>query len=709
MGHSLAAYRASREDLPMFEQVETFLLGVATVIDAVLALIVLERVNRREIPVWLRLSVISTFLFHLGDFCHSLLGLSEGRIASMLDDASMLTMVAGLVLMPCSLLHGGLRLFRTGDDPRPARDLRYALLYIPALLFVPAVQLVLSRELRSFRPTLGILPFIWGGWMFVANVTAAVCFWNSVTRIRRTQLRSMVRQQASLMAVNSIMLLCFVFVPPESPNEPALRLLVTLAPLVPMLLFVWSSYRFRLFPVMVERTVVYGAALLIVMWLHHFAVAPLTSALRQRASFDFVVLEIVLFVALIMAWAPLRQRVTESLRYLFSSQIRPMRTAIADLSVQLPQQAGRPPEDLVYWLCREIHQCLEVDCVQISILADTEFHTAFPRDRQRTVDIEPLRLLLGSRRWLTIADAGYADQALLEYLQQEQWTAVFQSRCENVRACLFVGNRQNLDRIPGEQCHSLSLLLDQLTAWLLHQRREQLRRMAERQMAQREKLATLGLLSGAIAHEIRNPLSSMRTLAALLAEELPEQTEQKQSAALIISEIDRLTQTTNRLLESARPADDRTNICELEVTLGRLCRLMELLARQHGVSFSADFPQDTVLIESSEAALTEICLNLIRNAIEATSGVANATVAVRATVVDHRQVVIEIEDNGPGIPAAIRQALFQPFVTGKEDGNGLGLFIASERARELGAKLDCLDRPNGGTTFRLTLPSKTKP
>lgn len=688
----------------MLERVEIFLLGVATVIDAVLTLIVLERVNRREFPVWLRLAVISTLLFHLGDFSHSLLGLSEGRLASLLDDVSMLTMVAGLVLMPCSLLHGGLRLYFTGDDPRPPVDVRYTAIYVPVLLFIPAAQQILTEPVRSFLPSLGPLPWIWGVWMLVANAVTAWCFWNSGARIRRPQIRAIARQEAGLFLLNSTMLLTFLFVPSESPNEPAVRLIVEMSPLLPMLLFVWSSYRYRLFPVIVERTIVYGAALLIVMWLHHFAVAPLTNALRQRASFDFVVLEIVLFVALILAWTPLRQRVRESLRYLFSSRVRPMRTAIADLSVQLPQQASRSADDLVFWLCREIEQCLEVESVQISVVSESEFHVGYPRDSVRTVDVDSLSGLLGTRRWMTVSDAGYADQTLLEYLQQDRWTGVFHSRCENLRACLLVGNRHNLDRIPGEQCHALSSLLDQLTAWLLHQRREQLRRAAERQMAQREKLATLGLLSGAIAHEIRNPLSSMRTLASLLAEELPSNSEQKTSADLILGEIDRLTETSNRLLESARPADDRKPACELDTVLGRNFRLMQTFAKHNGVSFTSDLTHASKTVLATEASLTEICMNLIRNAIEATAGRPDGFVILRTRNSHQDKVTIEIEDNGPGIPAEIRRTLFQPFVTGKEDGNGLGLFVARERVRELGGTLECLDRADGGTIFRLNLP-----
>lgn len=688
----------------MFERVELFLIGVAAVIDAVLTLIVLERVNRREFPVWLRLSVISTLLFHFGIFAHILLGLSQGRIASLLDDASMLTIVAGLVLMPCSLLHGGLRLYFTGDDPRPPLNVRFAAIYLPVLLFIPAAQQILTDPDRSFRPSLGTLPFVWGLWMLMANTATAWCFWNCGPRLRRPQLRSIARQEAGLFILNSLVLLCFLFVPPESPNEPAVRLIIEMSPLLPLLMFVWSSYRFRLFPVIVERTIVYGAALLIVMWLHHFAVAPLTSALGQRVRFDFVVLEIVLFVALILAWTPLRQRVRDSLRYLFSSHVRPLRTAISDLSVQLPQQASRSADDLVYWLCREIAQCLDVESAQISVLSESQLHVAYPRETAGNADVDSLTTLLGVRRWMTISDAGYADQALLEILQQERWTGVFQSRCENIRACLLVGNRQNLDRIPGEQCHAVSLLLDQFTAWVLHQRREEFRRAAERRMAQREKLATLGLLSSAIAHEIRNPLSSIRTLDSLLAEELPANSEQKTSADLIIGEIDRLTETSNRLLESARPADDRRTACDPDVVLGRIFRLMQTFAKQRGVNFTSDQAHASTMVLSTEASLTEICMNLIRNAIEATAGRTDGTVILRTRDSQQNTVTIEIEDNGPGIPPHIRMALFQPFVTGKEDGNGLGLFIARERVRELGGTLQCIDRTAGGTIFRLSLP-----
>ena len=131
---------------------------------------------------------------------------------------------------------------------------------------------------------------------------------------------------------------------------------------------------------------------------------------------------------------------------------------------------------------------------------------------------------------------------------------------------------------------------------------------------------------------------------------------------------------------------------------------MQTFAKQHGVNFTSDLTHTSIVVLSTEASLTEICMNLIRNAIEATANRANATVILRTRDGLQNRVTIEIEDNGPGIPPQIRTALFQPFVTGKEDGNGLGLFIARERVTELGGTLECIDRPGGGTMFRLNLP-----
>jgi hypothetical protein len=135
----------------MLANIETFLLGFAAVIDTVLLLVLLERGNRPEVPVWLTWSFLGLWLLHVGDFLHSLLADSEGLTAIRLDACCMTMMATGLMLLPTAVLHGRLRVLHTGDQPRPRGDIRYVLVYLPILL-VPFVAVHLfSSPGRDFR------------------------------------------------------------------------------------------------------------------------------------------------------------------------------------------------------------------------------------------------------------------------------------------------------------------------------------------------------------------------------------------------------------------------------------------------------------------------------------------------------------------------------------------------------------------------------
>ncbi|MCP4510811.1 MAG: hypothetical protein GY826_30955, partial [Fuerstiella sp.] len=128
----------------MLPQIELFCMGFAAVVDTVLLLVVLERVNRPLTAIWLRFALLGATLWHLGSFLHTLLRETEGAPAAWLDSACMTTMSAGLLLLSCAILHAGLRVHRTGSIAHPPADRRYLLVYIPSL-FVVAVSVVIVR------------------------------------------------------------------------------------------------------------------------------------------------------------------------------------------------------------------------------------------------------------------------------------------------------------------------------------------------------------------------------------------------------------------------------------------------------------------------------------------------------------------------------------------------------------------------------------
>lgn len=689
----------------MLANIETFLLGFAAVIDTVLLLVLLERGNRPEVPVWLTWSFLGLWLLHVGDFLHSLLADSTGLTALRLDACCMTMMATGLMLLPTAVLHGGLRVLHTGDQPRPKCDYRYGLVYLPILLVPFVAAHLFSSPVRDFRVSVHSYTWPFMGWLVIANCGAAFCFFRACQSLQRPQLMPFIRRFSLMLLAMSVMIVAYLFVPTSSPGEPTLRMMVALSPIVPALMFAWYVFRHRLMPIVFERTLVYGGSLIAVVWLHHITISPLTQLLEQRSRFDFVVLEIILFVALVMAWRPLRERVSESLKYLLSSSVTRVRDATRELSVQLSQRSSESPESLTRWLCDALRNSLQVSSVRIIVRTGADLDVCCPLSASTEIPVETelLQLLL-ARNQIMAEQLTAEHESLRRWMQTAEVGSVFRCSYRDVEGMVLVGFRDRSDRLTSEQRNTLGLLFDQFAAVLFNQQREEIRRVSERQAMQKEKLSVLGLLAGSMAHEIRNPLSSMKTIATLLAEDLAGRDEHhRKDVQMILSEIDRLTATTQRLLESARPADDSRQNAEPDQVIQKLLGILGHLARQFGVEIQSDLNASGAIVASTEATLSEIFFNLIKNAVEACQNCSTPRVIIRTRTVSG-SIEATVTDNGAGISPEVQNSLFQPFVTGKPQGTGLGLYIVSERVRELRGSISCRTEAGHGTTFELRLP-----
>ncbi|MEO8270526.1 MAG: HAMP domain-containing sensor histidine kinase, partial [Aureliella sp.] len=291
-----------------------------------------------------------------------------------------------------------------------------------------------------------------------------------------------------------------------------------------------------------------------------------------------------------------------------------------------------------------------------------------------------------------------ADRELCHAMERVDAMWAFRLDFQSIQGQVLLGNRRRNDRLSEEALAALALLMEQFAVTLHNRSVEQQRAMAERRMMQQEKLSVLGLIAGSLAHELRNPLSSIRTIATLLAEDLPSGDFRQRDVSIIISEIDRLAQTTQRLLDYAKPADAELPFVEPDRVVARLLPILEQLARQYHVQLWANLEASQLAVGGSDAALSEILFNLIRNAIEAVRGSAGGVVEVQSRS-EGKRIRLSVKDNGPGIDSSIRDSLFQPFVTAKTGGTGLGLYVVAERVRELKGQLTCHTSESSGTEF----------
>lgn len=701
-------------------QIELFCVGFAAVVDTVLLLVLLERINRPLTAIWLKWAMVGATLWHVGSFLHATLRETIGPMATWLDALCMITMAGGLLLLNCGILHGGLRIDRTGAVPHPPTDKRYIAVYIPAMFIVAVAAAIIRSGSRDFMEATHEyhLPFLI--WLTFANLTAAWLFLKNRNRLQASAAaanRFLLKFSAGLVAV-TLLAIGYVFGAQDSKFEPQLRLMTNLSPLLPTLVFAYYIFRRRLFPMVFERTLVYGAILLAVFYLHRLTLTRLMSRYSKEFQFDFVVVEGLLLVALVLAYQPLRNRFREGLRYLIGGDVAKVRDATRQLSVELSRRSGDDVRKISDWFAEGIMTGLELRHAQLCLaewtdeecickIADTDasqIAVLVPAPEKLAAAKELFSK--NSERWIDRSRC--RDGRQLEVLRDADTIAVFRIDYQGVDGHLLLGTLQSGDRLSDEQLNTISLLVDQYAATIHNRWLEQARQTAERRAIQQEKLSTLGLLSGSLAHELKNPLSSMRTIATLLKEDLGGNAEQAKDVDLIVGEIDRLTQTTQRLLDFSRPSDATYVGVAPDKVIERLLHILGHLARQHGVAITMNLQLGDALVGSTDSTLSEILFNLIKNAIEAVREVSRpqVTITTQLQPADDKatgSVVIVIADNGAGITAELQDHIFEPFVTGKADGTGLGLYLVGERVRELSGTISCSSDATG-TVFEVKLP-----
>jgi signal transduction histidine kinase len=240
------------------------------------------------------------------------------------------------------------------------------------------------------------------------------------------------------------------------------------------------------------------------------------------------------------------------------------------------------------------------------------------------------------------------------------------------------------------------------------QRLEQVKVQAERLLERQEKLATLGTLTAGIAHEIRNPLTSLKARLYTLDKHLQAVPAARKDTDIISAEISRLERILQDALSFARPADPKLESLAADTLLREVQGLMSTSLESRAVEVVVE--SDSGLhIRADSGHLKQVLINLVHNGADAIVGAGTVTLRARvgrASLGGHETdtVILEVIDTGKGIPPAVEKRLFDPFFSTKETGTGLGLPIAARIVERHGGILQYETRLGDGTTFGVVLP-----
>ncbi len=274
---------------------------------------------------------------------------------------------------------------------------------------------------------------------------------------------------------------------------------------------------------------------------------------------------------------------------------------------------------------------------------------------------------------------------------------------------LFAARDQSDTSFGDAELETLRILSRQAivaleNAHLYDELQDHIRQVEESQQAliQAEKMAAVGRLTASIAHEINNPLHSVRNCLHLAGRhELPE-ADRKVYLEMADEEMDRLMSTVRQMLDFYRPsAVDRkpTNINDL---LGRVLKLLNAQLSDHKIIVRRKFAEELPLVLAVDNQIQQIFFNLILNAMEA---MPNGGEIIIHSMLEQENVSILIEDTGPGILDDQREEIFEPFVSSKEKGLGLGLTVSYGVVTAHGGSLTLLPQNEKGARFKLSLPA----
>jgi signal transduction histidine kinase len=239
----------------------------------------------------------------------------------------------------------------------------------------------------------------------------------------------------------------------------------------------------------------------------------------------------------------------------------------------------------------------------------------------------------------------------------------------------------------------------------------------EQNVQRADRLSSIGTLAAGMAHEIKNPLVSIKTFAQLLPTRYEDTDFRETFAEVVLTEVERINSIVTGLLDFARPKQASFAVYNLCAIVGEVLTLVENQARTGDITIKSRFEEPELQIYGDEQQLHQVFLNLVLNAIDAMGHTREGFLSVSidlgrmhtrnnrlAPLLDVESVRVTIEDTGCGIPQETLERIFTPFYTTKEDGSGLGLSVVHGIVTEHGGEIDVKSAVQEGTAFTVTLP-----
>ena len=614
---------------------------------------------------------------------HGLFDLGPDTWSTLLRVADTIAVVS-ITFAYSFLLHVHLHLWANahGRSLNRSEQLRVYLSYIPTVFLIVAVPRLWTGDYEPMFAKLSFFVIPFAFWIaYVLGLIALTELLIARKSGNRSEKRIMRTLAASFVGVGIVIFAALAAGVGEGTVAGLyLKTLANLGSLLPSVLLAYYIYRYRYLEIIIEESLVVVTFATVVLTVYVFGIRTIGDWMTQRYGVRPGLVDALLILALALLAAPLRGFLARRFHKLFEREAALYKEIVA----RIGSYAGHYKDlsDLLHFVEERTTGALGLR--QLKIFLD---------DEQSEPWVKQVLEKSKESGWQPVED----DPALTA----QSFKLAYPLRREDEVQGLLAVDAASASLTPD--VHSiLGLLADQVAIAIDDSRLLEENLRLERELAQRERLAALGRMAATVAHEIKNPLSAIKSIAQVMREDESLRNEYERDLGLIVGETDRLSQSVTQLLSFARresPAGQPLSVDELVRSVVDLFRAS---AKEQGIVLDSQVKVEAELAGRSVSAVRDALSNLLLNALQATPH--GGKVKLNAAASDG-ELVISVQDSGPGVPVDLRERIWEPFFTTRQRGTGLGLAIVRKRVQEVGgtAVLD-VGRNGGGALFELRVP-----
>lgn len=608
---------------------------------------------------------------------HGLFDLGDDTWTTLLRVADTVAVVS-ITFAYSFLLHVHLHLWANahGRSLNRSEHLRVYLSYIPTVFLLIAVPALWTGGYAPMFTKLSFFVIPFSFWIaYVLGLIALTELLIARRSKNRSEKRIMRTLAASFIGVGVVIFAALAAGVGEGTTAGLyLKTIANLGSLLPSVLLAYYIYRYRYLEIIIEESLVVVSFATVVLTVYVFGIRTIGDWMTQRYGVRPGLVEALLILALALLAAPLRGFLAQRFHKLFEREAALYKEIVARIGSYAGQY--KDLSDLLHFVEERTTEALGLRQLRIFV-EDSDAWVQQVLEQSKLNGWQPVE-----------------DEAVLN---DQSFKIAYPLRREDKVQGLLAVDAASASLTPDART-ILSLLADQVAIAIDDSRLLEENLRLERELAERERLAALGRMAATVAHEIKNPLSAIKSIAQVMREDENLRDEYERDLGLIVGETDRLSQSVTQLLSFARKESPAVQPLSVDELVRSVVDLFRASAREQGIVLDLQVKVEAELAGKSVSALRDALSNLLLNALQATP--AGGRVELIAAQSD-TDLVISVQDSGSGVPVDLRERIWEPFFTTRQRGTGLGLAIVRKRVQEVGGTATLVSGNGGGALFQL--------